>query len=86
MIYVLVCNIVMLLLVLVWVEVLSVCDIFVGVNVVDYLGYFDCWLEYIVVFECMVNFVIKVGVEGGYLCVYVLLIDFFKVEIIVVGM
>lgn len=84
-IYVLVCNMVFFLFVLGWVEVLDVCDIFIGVNVVDYFGYLDCCFEFVEVFECMVNLVIKVGVEGNGFCIQVLLQYLFKVQIIQVG-
>lgn len=56
-IYVLVCNMIFLLFVMVWVEVLEVLVIFFGVNVLDYFGYLDCCLEYIEVFQSMVNLV-----------------------------
>lgn len=71
--YVLVCNFVFFLLILVWVEVLGVCDIFIGVNVFDYLGYLDCCFEFIVGFVSFVELVIKVGVEGLCFVIYVFL-------------
>lgn len=84
-IYVLVCNIIMLFVVLGWVEVLGVNDIFCGVNVVDYFGYLDCCFEFIVVFQILVNLVIKVGVEGVGIQVYVLLQFLSKVDIVCEG-
>lgn len=84
-IYVLVCNIIMLLLVLGWVEVFGVNDIFCGVNVVDYFGYFDCCFEFVVVFQVLVNLVIKFGVEGVGIKVYVLLQFFSKGQIVSEG-
>jgi len=47
-----------------WAEVLSVSDIFMGVNAIDYSGYPDCRPEFIQAFERMANLATKAGVEG----------------------
>ncbi|MBF0224654.1 MAG: 7-cyano-7-deazaguanine synthase QueC [Desulfobacterales bacterium] len=49
---------------LAWAEVLSISDIFIGVNAIDYSGYPDCRLEYIEAFEKMANLATKTGIEG----------------------
>ena len=50
---------------LAWAEVIDACDIFIGVNALDYSGYPDCRPEYIVAYEKMANLATKTGVEGG---------------------
>jgi 7-cyano-7-deazaguanine synthase len=49
---------------LAWAEVLGACDIFIGVNVLDYSGYPDCRPEYIAAYEKMANLATRAGVEG----------------------
>ena len=65
-----------------WAEVLSVKDIFIGVNAVDYSGYPDCRPEFIDAFEKMANLATKAGVEGGKLTIHTPLIDMKKSEIV----
>lgn len=48
-----------------WAEVLGACDIFIGVNAVDYSGYPDCREEYIAAFQRMADLATRVGVEEG---------------------
>ena len=47
-----------------WAEVLECCDMFIGVNAIDYSGYPDCRPEFILAFEQMANLATKAGVEG----------------------
>ncbi|WP_028323251.1 7-cyano-7-deazaguanine synthase QueC [Desulfatirhabdium butyrativorans] len=49
---------------LAWAEVLGACDIFIGVNAIDYSGYPDCRPAYIEAFEKMANLATKASVEG----------------------
>jgi 7-cyano-7-deazaguanine synthase len=49
---------------LAWAEVIGACDIFIGVNVLDYSGYPDCRPEYIAAYEKMANLATRAGVEG----------------------
>jgi 7-cyano-7-deazaguanine synthase len=49
---------------LAWAEVLECCDIFIGVNALDYSGYPDCRPEFIEAYERMANLATKAGVEG----------------------
>ena len=49
---------------LAWAEVIGSCDIFIGVNALDYSGYPDCRPEYIEAYEHMANLATKAGVEG----------------------
>ncbi len=79
-------NTVFLSIALGWAEVLEACDIFIGVNAVDYSGYPDCRPEYIQAFESMANLATKAGVEGRYLRINKPLIDLTKAEIIQLGM
>lgn len=46
-------------------ESLGACNLFLGVNAVDYSGYPDCRPEFVQAFEQMANLATKVGVEGG---------------------
>ncbi len=47
-----------------WAETLGACDLFIGVNALDYSGYPDCRPEFIEAFERMVNLGTKIGAEG----------------------
>jgi 7-cyano-7-deazaguanine synthase len=57
-------NTILLSLALAWAEVLGACDLFLGINALDYSGYPDCRPEYIAAFEAMANLATKAGVEG----------------------
>lgn len=50
---------------LAWAEVLGACDIFIGVNAVDYSGYPDCRPEYIRAYEKTANLATRASVEDG---------------------
>jgi 7-cyano-7-deazaguanine synthase len=67
---------------LAWAETLSVTDIFIGVNALDYSGYPDCRPEFISAFENMANLGTKAGVEGGRFKIHTPLISLSKAEII----
>jgi len=75
-------NTIMLSLALAWAEVLGSCDIFVGVNAVDYSGYPDCRPEFIAAFEALAAKATKAGVEGRACRVHAPLIALSKAEII----
>jgi len=45
-------------------EVVGACNVFIGVNALDYSGYPDCRPEYIEAFERMANLATRSGVEG----------------------
>ena len=75
-------NTVMLALALAWAEVVGACDIFIGVNAVDYSGYPDCRPEFIAAFEQMANLATKAGVEGARLRIHAPLQHLSKAEII----
>lgn len=79
-------NTVFLSLALAWSEVLGACDIFVGVNAVDYSGYPDCRPVFIEAFEHMANLATRAGLEEQKLTVHAPLIDLTKAEIIQKGM
>ena len=68
-----------------WSEVLGACDIFVGVNAVDYSGYPDCRPAFISAYEHMANLATRAGVEKSKLIVHAPLIDLTKAEIIQQG-
>lgn len=78
-------NTIMLSLALAWAEVLKSCDIFVGVNAVDYSGYPDCRPEYVAAFEEMANLATKTAIEGARLSIHAPLINLSKAEIILQG-
>jgi 7-cyano-7-deazaguanine synthase len=68
---------------LAWAEVIGSCDIFIGVNVLDYSGYPDCRPEYIAAYEKMANLATRAGVEGKQkLKIHAPLIQMSKSEII----
>lgn len=75
-------NTIMLSLALAWAEVLTVQDIFIGVNAVDYSGYPDCRPEYVAAFERMANLATKAAVEGKPLTLHAPLLHLSKAEII----
>ena len=75
-------NTVFLSIALGWAEVLGACDIFIGVNAVDYSGYPDCRPEFINAFEAVANLATRAGVEGAPFTVHTPLIDMSKAEII----
>lgn len=56
-------NTVFLSVALGWAETLGSCDLFIGVNAVDYSGYPDCRPEFIRAFESLANLATKSGVE-----------------------
>jgi len=51
---------------LAWAEILPSCDIFIGVNALDYSGYPDCRPEYIEAFQSMANLAMKTALESGH--------------------
>jgi 7-cyano-7-deazaguanine synthase len=75
-------NTIMLPLALAWAEVLKSCDIFIGVNAVDYSGYPDCRPEYIAAFEEMANLATKAAIEGARLRIHAPLMEWSKAQII----
>lgn len=80
-------NTVFLSLALAWAETLGACDLFIGVNCVDYSGYPDCRPEYLRAFEEMANLATRAGVEGrGRFRIHAPLIRLRKEEIILRGM
>jgi len=71
---------------LAWAEVLSVFDIFIGVNSTDYSGYPDCRAEFIAAFEKMANLATAAVVEGKGRCrIHTPIIEMSKAEIIQAG-
>lgn len=78
-------NTIMLSLALAWAEVLKSCDIFIGVNAVDYSGYPDCRPEYIKAFEQMANLATKAAIEGATLRIHAPLMELSKAQIIQQG-
>jgi len=79
-------NIIFLSLALGWAEVLSVTDIFIGVNAIDYSGYPDCREEFIKAFERAANLGTKSGVKGKKMKIHTPLISLTKAEIIKKGL
>lgn len=80
-------NTIFLSFALAWAETLGACDIFVGVNALDYSGYPDCRPEYIEAYERMANLATKAGVEGvQHLKIHTPLINLSKAQIIQRGL
>src|SRR5206468_4889109 len=75
-------NTIFLSFALAWAEVLGSCDIFLGVNALDYSGYPDCRPEFIAAFEKLASLATKAGVEGRSFTIHAPLIDLTKAEII----
>jgi 7-cyano-7-deazaguanine synthase len=75
-------NTIFLAYALAWAEVIQACDIFLGVNAIDYSGYPDCRPEFIEAFENLANLATKAGVEGRPFHIHTPLIKFSKAEII----
>jgi 7-cyano-7-deazaguanine synthase len=75
-------NTIMLSLALAWAEVLEACDIFIGVNAVDFSGYPDCRPEFIAAFEQLAARATKAGVEGTAFRIHAPLIQLTKAQII----
>jgi len=79
-------NTVFLSCALAWAEALGACDIFLGVNAIDYSGYPDCRPEYIEAFERMANLATRAGVEQGVsIKIHTPLIALRKAEIVKLG-
>ncbi len=78
-------NTIFLSFALAWAEVLGACDIFIGVNALDYSGYPDCRPEYIDAFGKMANLATKAGVEGKIFSIHTPLIQMTKSEIVKKG-
>lgn len=80
-------NTVFLALALGWAETLGACDLFIGVNAVDYSGYPDCRPEFIEQFERLANLATRAGIEGNaQFHVHTPLIRMTKAEIIRTGL
>ncbi len=70
-----------------WAEVLGACDIFIGVNALDYSGYPDCRPEFINAFETMANLATKASIGGSKkLTIHAPLISMTKADIIQLGL
>ena len=79
-------NTVFLSLALAWAETLGSCDIFIGVNALDYSGYPDCRPEYISSFEHTANLATKAGITGLKFKIHTPLINMTKSDIISTGL
>jgi 7-cyano-7-deazaguanine synthase len=79
-------NTIFLSFALAWAETLGACDLFLGVNALDYSGYPDCRPEYIAAFAKLANLATKAGVEGRAFTIHTPLIQMTKAEIIRKGL
>lgn len=78
-------NTVFLAIALGWAEVLGACEIYIGVNALDYSGYPDCRPEYIEAFQRLANVATRAGVEGQRISLHAPLIHLGKSQIIQAG-
>lgn len=78
-------NTIFLSIALGWAEVIGACDIFIGVNAIDYSGYPDCRPEFIDAFERLANLATRSGVQGAGFKLHTPLITLTKAEIIKEG-
>jgi 7-cyano-7-deazaguanine synthase len=67
-------------------ETRDACDVFIGVNALDYSGYPDCRPEYIAAFQQMAGLATRAGVEGRPVRIHAPLIDLTKDRIIARGL
>lgn len=79
-------NTLFLALALGWAEVVDACDIFIGVNAVDYSGYPDCRPEFVAAFEHLASLATRAGVQGSRFRIHAPLMAMSKGEIIRTGM
>lgn len=75
-------NTVFLAFALAWAETLGACDLFIGVNAVDYSGYPDCRPAFIAAFEQAANLGTRMGAEQTRIRIHAPLIDLAKADII----
>jgi len=78
-------NTLMLALALGWAEVLGSSDLYIGVNVIDAVGYPDCRPEFIAAFARLAALATKAGVEGSPCRIHTPLIKWTKAQIIAAG-
>jgi 7-cyano-7-deazaguanine synthase len=78
-------NTVFLSLALAWAEVLGACDIFIGVNALDYSGYPDCRPEFVAAFEKLASLATAKGVQGARFRVHAPLQALTKADIVRTG-
>jgi len=79
-------NTILLSFALAYAETIHACDVFIGVNAVDYSGYPDCRPAFIAAFEHLANVATKAGVEGHRFTLHAPLIDLTKAQIIQQGL
>ncbi|ORA15564.1 7-cyano-7-deazaguanine synthase QueC [Mycobacterium asiaticum] len=79
-------NTIFLSFALAYAETVGACDIFIGVNALDYSGYPDCRPEYIAAFQTMANLATKAGVGGKSVTIHTPLIEMTKAEIVRTGL
>jgi len=75
-------NLVFLSIALAYAETLGSCDLFIGVNAIDYSGYPDCRPEFIDSFSQTANLATKLGVDGHTIKVHTPLLELTKAQII----
>lgn len=74
-------NTIFLSLALGFAEASRACDIFIGVNALDYSGYPDCRPEFVDAFEALASLATKAGVEGDRFTIHTPLLRFTKADI-----
>jgi 7-cyano-7-deazaguanine synthase len=80
-------NTIFLSFALAWAEVLSACDIFIGVNALDYSGYPDCRPEFIASYERTANLATAYALEkNNKITIHTPIIHMTKAEIIGEGL
>lgn len=78
-------NLILLSMAVAHAEALGACDIFIGVNAVDYSGYPDCRPEFIRSCERTANLATRAGVQGRPFAIHAPIIAMRKAEIIAAG-
>ena len=75
-------NTVFLAMALAYAEVIGACDIFIGVNALDYSGYPDCRPEFVAAWNRLAELATKEAVEGNPVKIHAPLLNLTKAEII----
>ena len=74
-------NLVFLSIALAWAEAEGSCDLFIGVNALDYSGYPDCRPEFVAGFEHLARLATKAGSEGEQITIHAPLQHMTKADI-----
>jgi len=75
-------NTIFLSLALGWAEAAGACDIYIGINALDYSGYPDCRPDFVTAFERLADLATKAGDQGGHFRIATPLLHMTKADIV----